>query len=37
MPARSLVCDTCGRTLGTISRKRDHRGAFGGTTMEETE
>ena len=28
MPARSLVCDTCGRTLGTISRKRDHRGAF---------
>lgn len=26
MPARSLTCETCGRTLGTVSRKRDHRG-----------
>lgn len=26
MPARLLLCDTCGRTLGTISRKRDHLG-----------
>lgn len=26
VPARSLVCPTCTRTLGTISRKRDHRG-----------
>ena len=25
MPARSLVCP-CGRTLGTISRKRDQHG-----------
>lgn len=26
MPARLLTCPSCGRTLGTISRKRDHRG-----------
>lgn len=26
MPARLLTCASCGRTLGTISRKLDHRG-----------
>ena len=26
MPARPFVCLACRRTLGTISRKRDHRG-----------
>lgn len=26
MPARLLSCPACHRTLGTISRKRDHRG-----------
>lgn len=26
MPARLLTCASCGRTLGTISRKRDHLG-----------
>lgn len=27
MPARLLSCPACHRTLGTISRKRDQRGA----------
>ena len=26
MPARLLTCASCSRTLGTISRKLDHRG-----------
>lgn len=26
MPARLLTCPSCGRTLGAISRKRDHLG-----------
>ena len=26
MPPRPLICDACHRTLGTISRKRDHLG-----------
>ena len=26
MPPRALTCHACGRTLGTISRKRDQQG-----------